>query len=1312
MGILIQQQVRRILVVILVGSGLVEGAAWPTYRHDNHRSGASPEKVETPLSLQWEYQPLHGPQPAWSAPATRPREGFTLRHRVIFDDAFQVTAVGDTIYFGSSGDNKIYALDAKTGQEHWSVFTGGPIRLAPTFANGRLYVGSDDGYVYCLHASDGTPVWQLRGGPNGEKLLGHGKMISRWPIRTGVLVDNGIAYFGAGIFPHENIYLYAVNAENGKILWKNDTISQEGAYRNDLTPQGYLLATKEQLFVPSGRDLPVGFDRANGTLLFDKNYGWRSVQAGGVIGGTYALLADGQIYTGTQDHLLALDQKTGSAGFGWFPGRRLAVVGPMAYLATGKELIAMDRSAYARASQQRNVLEYKINKQRSSVAHASGEKRKKLNQELKDLQSQLERHRQKNIQPTLRWRVDSNCDAELALCENLVIAGGQDQVEVYDREEGKRLWSAKVTGKARGLAIANGRLIVSTNQGNIYCFAGGAGKGEIVRQKRQANPYKEDELTKVYRAAAEAIVKETGITKGYCLVLGAEEGRLAYELAQLTEMNIVGIEPNGQKVQAARKALDAAGLYGERVIIEEGKLTEAPYSNYFANLVVSDRLLVSGALPQNLKTIARHVKPQGGTVCLGIPAMAKTEGVTQNKLKRWLKQLDLGPGEISLSDGMWAKVERGGLPGAGKWTHQYGEPGNTACSDEKLLGGPLGVLWFGEPGSAPMVNRHNAAAAPLAMNGNLFIQGENNVMVYDSYNGVMKWKREIPGAIRTRLKGFECSNLAATEGSFFAAVGDACCQFEAETGKTQALYKLPADRNSKSKTWGYLAYVDGTLYGSTLTKQGVSDSVFAIDSRSGDTVWNYDGDNIVNLTIAIGGGRVYFIDRSLSPSEWQELLRKDKSDLKNLKAAQAKKTEKELKKLDIRLAVALDAKTGAKIWERPVDVTQVSRVGIGGGELSAMYKDETLVFCGANANGHYWRQFLKGEFSRRRLVALSAKDGIQLWAKDANYRHRPVIIGDTILAEPWLYDLRTGQQKTRRHPVTGKEEVWQFLRPGHHCGAISACANMLLMRSGYTGYYDLNDDSGIRHFAGHRLGCWINALPADGLALMPEASAGCICLFPIVCSVALEPRPDHYRWGIYSTGGVTTPVQRLAINLGAPGDRRDEEGQLWFGYPRPGLPGDRAAMGFSFPFKVDFFAGGGYRQIDYQTHPIAGSDKPWIFSSYGQGIKHCSLPLLGKQVKPATFVVRLHFMEPQDQQSASRVFSIKLQGKQVLNDLDIAKEAQGPSKALVCEFTGISVQRNLEIEFVPQGGTIDTQQQAPLLSALEVVREVKTAQRN
>jgi outer membrane protein assembly factor BamB len=816
-------------------------------------------------------------------------------------------------------------------------------------------------------------------------------------------------------------------------------------------------------------------------------------------------------------------------------------------------------------------------------------------------------------------------------------------------------------------------------------------------------------------------------------------------------LHIVGIESDASKVQTARKALDAAGVYGARVVIDQGDPSTLPYSNYFANLIVSDSLLLTGKIPGDANRLARHLKPCGGVICLGVPAgsvapppwrgrparasrghpglapsgddvsdtsnaqgqdtlATKEQGrdalatTSAGDLADWLSQLRLGRCRISQTNGLWAILKRGPLPGAGQWTHQYANAGNVTCSNDRIVSGPLGLLWFGEPGPAPMVNRHDAAAAPLVVNGKTFIQGENTVMAQDSYNGTLLWQRDIPGAVRTRLKAKECGNLAASDDSFFVALPDQCLRLDAETGQTVATYPLPTKAGDKSSQWGFLAYVDGILYGSGMTRVGVSDRVFAIESCSGELLWQYAAKNIGNLTLALGDGWLFFIDSSLTREQRDELLRQDKSRLASLKGQEAKQAEEAMKKLDVRLAVALDAKTGGKLWETPVDVTDCSNVGIAAGDLMAIYNDGVLVLCGANANGHYWKQFLSGQFSERRLVALSGRTGEKLWARDANYRHRPIVIGDMIVAEPWAYDLKTGQQRTRPNPISGVEAPWQFLRPGHHCGALSACPQMLLMRSGFTAYYDLHDDSGIRHFAGHRAGCWINTIPADGLVLQPEASAGCICLFPLMCSVALEPRSDHYRWGIYSAKGSNTPVQHLAVNLGASGDLRARRGDplwspegrygdlplLWLAYPRPKLPADRAAMGFALDLKVEFFPGGEYvshARSEYRlqaAHDRVNAELQTlelecpVRSSFAQGIKRCTLPLRGDTDGPGEYTIRLYFPPVANSGVSKATFDIRLQGNIVAKAFDPGQAPQGAS----LELTGIRVDRNLELEFL------------------------------
>ena len=77
-------------------------ADWPSYRHDNARTGCTSESLAAPLVLRWVYTPVYPPRPAWLGPAKRPREGFKLRHRVIFDDAFQVAA-GPALPKGGAG---------------------------------------------------------------------------------------------------------------------------------------------------------------------------------------------------------------------------------------------------------------------------------------------------------------------------------------------------------------------------------------------------------------------------------------------------------------------------------------------------------------------------------------------------------------------------------------------------------------------------------------------------------------------------------------------------------------------------------------------------------------------------------------------------------------------------------------------------------------------------------------------------------------------------------------------------------------------------------------------------------------------------------------------------------------------------------------------------------------------------------------------------------------------------------------------------------------------------------------------------------
>ena len=1280
-------------------------ADWSTYLNGNDRAGYSPTNLELPLKLVWQHKTPAKPRMAWEGPRDAPIEGHEMRHRVDFDAAMQTVISDGRVYFGSTVDHRMYCVDGQTGKVVWTHYTEGPIRLAPTLAHGNIYFGSDDGKIYCLNAATGQPVWIMRVGPKDDRLLSRGEMISRWPVRTGVLIDGEIAYFGAGVFPHEMIYLCAVNAMTGEVIWRNDTISEQNAGRNDLTPQGYLLSNKDNLFVPSGRSLPVAVSKQDGTIVFQEKYSWRT-DAGGVVGGTKALLGDGQVYAGGPHHFLAMDQRNGDVGEAYINGRQMALANDQAFILTGEKLICVNRAKHSKASQEKQKWFLKARSARSDPAKLAEAKQKML--EFAEI--------------GVLWEFPTTFDDVLVATQNVVVAGGLNELVALDRKSGKLLWTQQVVGNVRGLAVDDGILTVSTDEGHIYAFLSEPSlprdiASASVRELPAAyqNPYRDLKDQDRFSQAAAEILKRSGHSTGFCLVLGSEEGRLAYELAAQSDLNVIGVEPDPVKAEKSRSLLEEAGIHGTSVTIVNAPLTSIPFSNYFANLIVSDTVLQNGKIGCSPEDVSRFLKPCGGVAILGCPdgdSASEFEGA----VSQWLTDLfHQDEGEM-ISESPWYMLRRGKLPGAGSWSHQYGNVANTSYTADHRIRDGLGVLWYGDPGPSAMLNRHEAAGAPLSTNGRMFIQGSDKIMAYDAYNGTFLWEYRNPGAIRTGVfNNRETHNLAASDDHLYAASGDTCVAINAATGDVSAEYTTPESSDGIERAWAYLAFDNGQLFGTStireelearLRRRGLkvksqTDAVFAVDTETGKRIWTYRGDNILHTTIAVGPKYVYFIDSSLSPEERQQLYLQDKAELKKLTGDAALKAEAEMKKLDLRLAVAIDRKTGEKVWSKAVDVTDTTNVSAGGGSLTLMYANGHIVLCGANANGHYWRQFLSGEFDQRKIVVLDSTNGSQLWAKNANYMNRPAVIGDQVYAEPWAFNLHTGDPKTSPHPLTGEETQWRFSRPGHHCGVITATPNMMFFRSGFIGYYDLYNDSGTRHFAGQRLGCWINAIPGNGLVMIPEASAGCVCQFSIASTVVMEPKTENKSWGIFSAVGASTPVKRMGINLGAPGDRKDDSGREWFGYPRPS---SRGRLEFVFNLKHQLQAGGKWYSRNAEAIDLGATQTPWLYTSGTSGLKSLEIPLRGKDDGVANYKVKIYLGSLQQKTVtplATGLFDLSLQGEVVAEAIGFeTANGDATNQVMIKEFTGVPVESSLKIDLKhldPENpGTI---------AAIEVIQE-------
>ena len=115
-------------------------------------------------------------------------------------------AFDDFKIYAANGLGYVAALDAATGAATGTVKRGGPVRGAPTVADGSVYVMSQDNQIYSLKAADGASNWSSAAALEIAGVFGSASpAVSRGTV---------IAGFSSGEL---NAYRY----ENGRVVWQD-----------------------------------------------------------------------------------------------------------------------------------------------------------------------------------------------------------------------------------------------------------------------------------------------------------------------------------------------------------------------------------------------------------------------------------------------------------------------------------------------------------------------------------------------------------------------------------------------------------------------------------------------------------------------------------------------------------------------------------------------------------------------------------------------------------------------------------------------------------------------------------------------------------------------------------------------------------------------------------------------------------------------------------------------------------------------------------------------------------------------------------
>jgi outer membrane protein assembly factor BamB len=1047
---------------------------WPMFRADPTRSGYTAEPLPDDLKLRWIYRNRTVPAPAWPNSS-----------RITFDFAYQPIIVGDMVIFGSSAEDKVVAIDAVSGKLRWTFFMEGPIRFAPAAWRDRIFVASDDGHLYAIKIGDGTVLWKHRGGPNERMCLGNERMISRWPARGGPVVTDDVVYYAAGIWPSDGVFLHALDVRSGQILWSNDSTGRMympqphgGANAHSgVAPQGYLLATRERLFIPTGRAVPAAFRRSNG------KFEYYLLQKNGSIGGARALVADRFVINA--GCFLARDTgelaaRTGRGVFSVLPDGILQL--------TGEKLLVYRWANLEKSDRKGNLVSYRgLEKYREIFLEEESAHTRLALKVIKKLPALGSLYRAQ-----VRFKeVDENIPKQTGLERTLaqarpnvealggeigpflattyerryevigagreVVCGGPDIVRVVDIDNGYLRWSHDLEGDAIGLAAANGMLVVSTSKGIVYCF--GASKYPV--QSSNEGPSSATRTNDIdYAKIAEDILKKSSIKTGLCLDLGCGTGELALELIRRSKLYVVGIDSDPANVNRARHTLDDAGVYGSRVSVHHGDPGKTPYPRNCANLIVSSQALERKIGVRESVEVERLQRPYGGIICIGTPG---------HLLVRC----------------------RGSLEGAGSWTHQNCNPANTICSTDNVIRGPLEMAWYRD-GIIEIADRHAQGPAPLFNRGFLVVEGVHEICALDAYNGHTIWTYSIPnilsdwdGVHHDVGVGDIGSNFCLSDETVFVRTDEKCLKIDLATGRKIDEFTTPVDSSAKNHNWGYIAYSDGLLFGSVVNNEHTispryqdirlrneSVMLFAMDIHTGSVKWQYRPKySIRNNTIAIEGGRIYLIDR---PIALADRITEPKADRKHRPLL----TTGEHPSGSL---IAINAQTGEVLWQNDDDIfgTQVAVSG----------KYGVLLMYYQAVKHSFFK--LPSEIGGR-MAAFDVKTGVRLWDRKVVHKTRPLINEDIIYAEGGSWALKTGESIP-----------WDFKR-SYGCGQITGSTYMFLFRSATLGYLDLTRDAGTENFGGMRPNCWFNAIPAGGLVLVPDGLSKCACSYQMRSWLALQ----------------------------------------------------------------------------------------------------------------------------------------------------------------------------------------------------------------
>jgi len=1053
---------RSLSVACVFGIAVASGGDWPTYRYDARRSGTAPDALPPKLALRWTQH-----LPAYEV-------AFPNEVRQQFDPSYEPVCADGILVVGSPADGSVRAFAAETGRDLWRFYAEGPVRLAPVLHDGRVLFGADDGRFYCLDLKTGKPLWQRVAFPQERpdvRLLGNNRLISHWPVRGGPVVMGDTVYFGSGVWPTMGVYVQALDVRTGEPRWQNDKLGHLTNVRIDhnmrydagMSPQGYLLATKDRLIIPNGRSHPVALNRADGSL-FHFVQGYRNGHCQVVLGGNYA-------FVGKNGILSLVDFR--EAGSKWqdagkdapntfVPSRLDQFEGPYhpykKFPGCDANSVFDGETAYSLV----NGILYMHDLADSGVSEYEVPRGAK---KLKPFRW--------DARMTLRVTTGLGGNTRLFAKAGNTVYGRAGNRVVALQLTGKfppvRLaWDAKVDALPSSTIVAQDRLFVALADGSLLCFGvGDAAATDLAAKPKAVTPVASPEL----KALLAAKIPQEGIA----LILGGLTAAETEALLATTKLRLIVGTDDDAEVEAERRRLAAAGVYGTRATRLKGKPLALRLPHYLASTLWLRGSDLGVPTKAQLPQLWKSVHPYGGALCFTGTQAQCMEFATLAKAAQL-------PGAKIQAGTSSVKIARPDGPvGAADWTHETSDPARSYFSQDRAVRAPLAPLWYGDGPSYGFIKGkdYGRGVKPQVVEGRVFAlqQRSRRLFAYDAYTGRLIWSTQGEG----KDKGFITRFASMPDGIYVAGKGR-CVIYDPATGKElrRMDFTGAAGKGQPARASAVVVSERSVLIAVSATDTGAiekglwdADALVCFDRKTGVARWQRTAQDRFNTkAIAIGDGSVFCTD-SLSP------VTNEKSKRRGEGVTECVST-----------VLALNELTGKEQWQHQHRAAYKKHSA--SSWLSTRGKDDWLAYASAT------KQVLAGR--EQTTLLLAGQTGTVVWEKPIGLSQPVVIMGEQLLDQSGRFvKLATGEAI--------KSGV--FRRGG--CNYAVANPFLAFVRDQTVCYVDL--ESGKRHrLRNMRSGCSNSLVAASGILSIPNFAQGCVCNYPVQTTSAWIHQPEADAW--------------------------------------------------------------------------------------------------------------------------------------------------------------------------------------------------------